>query len=98
MNKVILTLVLMLFWQISQAVESEYQISIDGLACPYCSYGIEKQLSKLDGVIDLKTDVKNGHVTLIVKEGSSLNEGSVRKAVEKAGFTLREIRLISKDK
>ena len=41
--------------QINAEVSAEernrvYVVGIDGLACPFCAYGIEKQIQKLEGV------------------------------------------------
>ena len=32
------------------AGQPRYNLSVDGLACPFCAYGIEKELAGLDGV------------------------------------------------
>ena len=68
---------------------NEYAIGVDGLACPFCAYGIEKQLLRLDGVETAETDVKSGQVVVTLREGATLDEPTARKAVEAAGFTLR---------
>ena len=77
---------------VSLAVHADsivYQVEIDGLACPFCVYGIEKQLSQVEGVSELKTDIKAGIVLVTVAEGATLDEDAVRQAVTHAGFTLR---------
>ena len=66
-----------------------YQIEVDGLACPFCVYGVEKQLSKLDGVSQLETDIKSGTVLVTVAKGATLDEEAVREAIMNAGFTMR---------
>ncbi len=71
------------------ADETLYQLGLDGLACPFCVYGIEKQLDKLDGIERMDTDIQHGRIALTMEEGASLNEQAVRDAVSRAGFTLR---------
>ncbi len=66
-----------------------YTLQADGLACPFCAYGIEKQLSAIEGVVTVETDIKLGTVTVTMQPGSSLAEDAARKAVEAAGFTMR---------
>lgn len=68
-----------------------YKVGVDGLACPFCAFGVEKQLQNLDGVIDLQTDIEEGHVIVEVQEGKLLREEQVKQAVKKAGFTLRSL-------
>ncbi len=90
MKKISVTFVIALFfWSIVYAAGTEYELGIDGVACPFCVYGIEKQLSKLEGIERISTDIKNGLVLLEMKDGSTLTEDSINEAVNKAGFTLR---------
>lgn len=67
----------------------EYAFQVDGLACPFCAYGIEKRLNAVDGVAELKIDIASGTVTVIMVEGKTLDEATATKAVAAAGFTLR---------
>ncbi len=66
-----------------------YKLRVDGLACPFCAYGIEKQLSKLDGVARIDVDIENGAVMVRLNEGATLDEATAKAAVKRAGFTLR---------
>lgn len=72
-----------------RAQEPVYNVGVDGLACPFCAFGIEKQLQKLDGVTHLDTNLEEGHVIVKMQEGKTLDEAAVKQAVKKAGFTLR---------
>ncbi len=65
-----------------------YRIHVDGLACPFCAYGIEKRLRKIDGVKEIEADIGAGTVTVTMAEGKTLGKEEARKAVKKAGFTL----------
>ncbi len=78
------------------AEPQSYSLKVNGLACPFCAFGIEKQLSKIDGVGDLKTDVKAGVVRLTMKDGSLLDKAEAKQAVDRAGFTLRGIEKVRK--
>ncbi len=71
------------------AAPSTYKLRIDGLACPFCAYGIEKQLSKLEGVVRIDVDIEKGAVTVRLNEGATLDEATAKAAVKRAGFTLR---------
>jgi periplasmic mercuric ion binding protein len=90
MKKSIFIIVFMLFCSTSvTGAEIVYKLGVDGLACPFCVYGIEKQLDKLDGIERMETDLQDGKIVLEMGEGATLNEESVRDAVTRAGFTLR---------
>ena len=69
--------------------KAAYAIGVDGLACPFCAYGIEKGLGRIEGVEDVTTDIASGTVTVTMAEGATLKEDAARKAVEAAGFELR---------
>ncbi len=68
---------------------SVYSLQVDGLACPFCAYGIEKKLSTIDGVEKIDVDIKEGQVIVTMADGASLSEERAGQAVTEAGFTLR---------
>ncbi len=70
-----------------------YTLQADGLACPFCAYGIEKHLGAIAGVGSVETDIKSGTITIIVRDGAGLDEDTARKAVAAAGFTMRGFEL-----
>ena len=68
-----------------------YRAYVDGLACPFCVYGIEKKLGQLDGVEKIESNLKTGELRIQMREGKSLTEEQVREAVQSSGFSLRSI-------
>ncbi len=68
---------------------SVYELHVDGLACPYCSYGIEKQLRRTEGVKSVAVDLKRGVVLVTAAEGTRFSEDQMRGIVKSAGFSLR---------
>jgi len=78
-----------LLWSALAIAGERYELAVDGLACPFCAYGIEKQLSRVDGVETVETDVRAGKVVVTLRDGATLDEERARTAVESAGFTLR---------
>jgi copper chaperone CopZ len=68
---------------------SRYALRVDGLACPFCAYGIEKQLSHVDGVKSITTDIGKGEVVIEMVDGKALDPAAAERAVKKAGFKLR---------
>ncbi len=73
----------------AQETKSVYTLQADGLACPFCAYGIEKQLSAIAGVESVETDIKSGTVTVTMQDDAMLDEATAREAVDAAGFTMR---------
>ncbi len=71
------------------AAPSQYQLRVDGLACPFCAYGIEKELKRTEGVAGLAIDINAGTVTVTMAAGATMTEAEASQIVKDAGFTLR---------
>ncbi len=72
------------------AAPPAYKLRVDGLACPFCAYGFDKQLSNLEGVVRIEVDIEKGAVTVRLNEGGDARRGDGKGAVKRAGFTLPE--------
>lgn len=70
------------------AAGNQYILSVKGLACPFCAFGIEKRLNKVEGVSEVRVDVADSVVRVVMREGETLTEEKARQAVSEAGFTL----------
>ncbi len=66
-------------------------IRVDGLTCPFCAYGLEKKLKRLAGAEKVQIDIDLGIAHIQVRDGMSIDEKNLKKAVEDAGFTARKI-------
>lgn len=84
----LLSLVLL---QSAFAAGTRYEMVVDGLACPYCAYGIEKKLKQIDGLETFKMDLDKGVVTVEVSEGTVLTDEQMQKLFHDAGFTYRSM-------
>ncbi len=67
-----------------------YKLYVDGLACPFCAYGVEKKVGGLDGVEKVDIDIDEGLVAVTLADGAALDEATASRAVDEAGFTLRK--------
>lgn len=88
-KKLSLLFAVLVFSTAVMAGDNRYVLGVDGLACPFCAYGIEKRLNKVDGVTDVQVDVGESLVHVTMQEGKTLTEDGARQAVDEAGFTLR---------
>lgn len=68
-----------------------YVLRVDGLACPYCAYGIEKQFDHLAGVTDTDVDLARGAVVVHVTPGTRFERAQLEQTVKDSGFTLRRV-------
>ena len=89
-------------WLVSPSAEAQqtapglYSLHVDGLACPFCAYGIEKQLTRIEGVEHIAIDIETGRVLLTMARDVELNESTARKAIEAAGFSLRDFEQVQR--
>jgi len=67
------------------------KIQVDGLACPFCAYGLEKKLKKMPGIQELNISIKGGYVTFSLSQKDEHTEEQLRQLVKEAGFTARGI-------
>ncbi|MDT8429877.1 MAG: heavy-metal-associated domain-containing protein [Pseudomonadales bacterium] len=81
-----LALVVSNLW--AQAQMPVYAIGVSGLSCPFCAYGIEKTLHRVDGVESVEVNLRDGVVLVTMAADAVLDEATARKAVKDAGFTL----------
>lgn len=74
-----------------------YELRVDGLACPYCAYGIEKKIKALEGVNKDSLEIKlnKGLVIFEADTDSPLTEQSMKTLINDAGFTLRQYKVLS---
>lgn len=83
---------LVVYWgtlMIANAGDNEVTLRVDGLACPFCAYGLEKKLKKLEGADSFNILINEGKVKIQWDGEKSFGFGVVDEAVEKAGYTLR---------
>lgn len=77
---------------VAVAAGLQYTMRVDGLACPYCAYGVEKKLKQIDGVEKVDVDLDQGLVIVKTREGVELTDEAMKKLFKDAGFTFRSMK------
>ncbi len=75
------------------AAVEKVRVRIDGLACPFCAYNIEKRVKTLDGVdkkARLNISVETG-LARVPWNGRPFDLAALKKAIVEAGFTPGEV-------
>ena len=88
MLKNIVFLIAALTLSFSVFAANQYTLGVKGVACPYCAFGVEKRLYKVDGVDEVVVDIGDSVVRVTMAQSKTLTEERARTAVEEAGFTL----------
>ena len=60
--------------------------TVTGMTCSHCVASVTEEVSKIPGVTDVQVDLPTGAVT--VASDQLIAEGSVKEAVEEAGYEL----------
>lgn len=90
-TQIIVSLLGLMLMQSAFAAGTHYEMRVDGLACPFCAYGIEKKLKEIEGVSNIKVDLDKGLVSVDMAEGKKLTESQMKKLFSDAGFTYRSM-------
>ena len=67
------------------------EVTILGMVCPFCSYGVQQKMKKLDGIAELAIDLDKGIATLALDEERDLSNEILIKTVKDAGFEVAKI-------
>ncbi|MBT5472423.1 MAG: heavy-metal-associated domain-containing protein [Nitrospina sp.] len=70
-------------------------IKVEGLYCPFCSYGLEKQVKKIEGFKSVQINIKEGTAEIEFKSGVEISEKAILTAVEDAGFDLDGVKWLT---
>ena len=69
----------------------EVSVQVDGLSCPFCAYGLDKKLRKVENVASIEIRVDEGRAVVTPESGTSLELDALEQAVRDGGFTPREL-------
>lgn len=89
----VVSLLILLFNPVSFAQIREVRIRVDGLACPFCAYGLEKKLKSLEGLESVNISLKKGLVEIHLKKENSLDISKIKVIVRDSGYLLRGIKI-----
>jgi len=89
MNRIVLVLIGVSWLSIAAwpADHEVVDVSVTGLACPFCAYSVEKSLSKLSGVDSVTVDLAAHQVRVVMQAERTANLQQIKQAIVNAGFT-----------
>lgn len=76
----------------SDACHDKAAVTVAGMACPFCAYGLRKHLLEVPGVTDVQVDLNKSEAAMNLGGGADVTPAQIQKAVRDAGFTPGEIR------
>ena len=88
---IILSTTVLLYSSFSFGSGTRYQIRVDGLACPFCAYGIEKKFVKTEGVERVDIDMIKGLVIVTTSDGKTFTAEKLKEIIDDTGFTMKSM-------
>ena len=88
-----LSILLVLVFATTSVLASQQQkaiLRVDGLACPFCAYGLEQRIQEIHSVQKSIINIEAGTVELTPNQGEHIDIDEVKAAVKAGGFTARE--------
>ena len=67
------------------------EVTILGMACPFCAYGVEQKMKRLEGMAHLEIDLNTGLATVTVADSKDLSNELLIRTVKDAGFQVAKI-------
>ena len=77
--------------QQKESGEKYVKINVDGLACPFCAYGLEKKLLQIDGADNFNVNIDSAFATLTVPTKSKVTKDEIKQIVKDAGFSATNV-------
>lgn len=69
------------------AEQQVLEVEVKGTTCPFCAYGIEKNLSKLPDVEKAEVSLEAKKARVVMQAGHAPDEARVRQVILDSGFT-----------
>lgn len=73
------------------AGEKQAVVTVQGMQCPFCAYGIKKHLTKLPGATQVEVELAKNQATVTFEADTEVTDEQIEEAVRKAGFTPGDI-------
>lgn len=93
MKNIIILFVAFLITTLANAQHDKFTITVEGLGCPFCAYGLEKKFKEVQGVKNIKIDIETGLMTFTADASKNLKLESVDRQVDKAGYSAKAIKI-----
>lgn len=68
-------------------------IAVKGMTCPFCAYGLEKNLGKAGEVDHASASLKGQNVRIVLKPGAQADLERYKQLIHDAGFTPGEAKV-----
>jgi periplasmic mercuric ion binding protein len=73
------------------AVESQVQVTVNGMVCSFCAQGITKKFQAQPEVSKVDVNLGDQKVVLSLKDGQTLEDEKIRKLLKESGYSVEKV-------
>lgn len=66
-------------------------VTVQGMQCPFCAYGIKKHLAKLPGAQKVEVELAKNQAIVTFADDEKVGDKEIQQAIRNAGFTAGKI-------
>jgi copper chaperone CopZ len=63
------------------------EVEVSGLTCPFCAWGVERNVEKVSGVESCDVSVEEGKARIVLSPGATADIEAIKRAILDAGFS-----------
>lgn len=71
--------------------DADVTVDLNGLVCDFCAIALNKVFRKRDEVAYTHVDLETKQISVIFTDGATLDDATIEKLVEKAGYAASNI-------
>lgn len=79
-------------WAAGAIAQGAIVAKVNGMSCPFCTYGLRKEMLTIPGVKDVQVSLRKSQATLKVDPGTQVTDAQIRRAIREAGFSAGAIK------
>ena len=77
--------------QVAAGESKQAVVTVQGMQCPFCAYGIRKHLAKLPGARKVEVELAENQAIVTFAPDAKTGDREIQQAIRKAGFTAGKI-------
>lgn len=74
-------------WSADGGQQTTIVAQVNGMSCPFCAYGLRKELLTIPGVTDVKVSLAESQASVTVDLSAKVTDEQIRHAIREAGFS-----------
>lgn len=73
------------------AEQCDVEVKVNGMVCDFCARALEKVFGEREEVQDIKVDLDNSSIHIVMEEGETLDDATLRQLITDSGYAINAI-------